>query len=275
MNEQNSNVEEPNGGEWKAPPPPEEIEAVEEEQPQMSEVGTLANIFIEPGNTFKDLRRKPRFIMATVIMALLITAFSVTLQQRLGEERIKRAVMQTLENNSQFASMPAEQKEQQVNLSYTIQKYVSYVTPIFVFLFFLIGGLLYWLGVKAMGGAASFLQSLSVWIYSSFPPTIVAMLANFLILFIKSPDDIDIATSQRGLVKANPTMFFDGKEMPVLATLISTIDVFMIWGLILAAIGLHIVGKISKGSAWGIVLIITLIGITFRVIGAFINGVPS
>jgi hypothetical protein len=77
------------------------------------------------------------------------------------------------------------------------------------------------------------------------------------------------------LIKANPTLFFSGKDMPVLTTLLSTIDVFVIWGLVLAAIGLHKIGKISKGSAWAIVLIVTLFGLTARVLISFFQGVPA
>jgi hypothetical protein len=48
----------------------------------------------------------------------------------------------------------------------------------------------------------------------------------------------------------------------------------MIWGWILAAIGFHKVMKISKGSAWGIVLILALLGITYRIVSAYFSGNP-
>ena len=264
-----------NKNDWEAPPLPEEIEVEAKEEPEMSEVATLANIFFEPGRTFEDLRKKPRFILACVIIAILSTLFAIALNQRLGENRIRRAVMEQAEKNSQFASLPEEQKKQNIDLSMTVQKVVRYALPVFLVILFLIGALLYWLGSKLMGGQMGFLHALSVWVYSSMPPVVVSTVANFLVLFLKSPDEIDIASSSRGLVNANPTLFFDGKEMPVLTTLISTIDLFAIWGLVLAAIGLHKVAKLSKGSAWAIVLVITLIGITLRIIGAFFNGVPS
>ena len=54
-------MEENNVNEWQEPPPPEDLKQIEN-PPQMSEVETLGNIFIEPGRTFEDLRRKPRFL---------------------------------------------------------------------------------------------------------------------------------------------------------------------------------------------------------------------
>ena len=262
--------------EWQAPPLPEEPQLVEEKEvAQMSEIATLGNIFLEPGRTFEDLRRQPRFIFGMLIMVVLITGFAFLFQQRMGEERYRRSFAEMIEKNPQAGQMSPEQKKGQIEMQVTISKYSAFIVPVVMFIVFFVGGLIYWLGGKAMGGTMSYLHGLSVWVYSSFPITVVSILANILVLYLKSPDDIDIATSQRGLVNANPSMFFDGKEMPVLTTLISTIDVFAIWGLILAAIGLRIVGKISSGSAWAIVLILSLVGVTFRVVGALLSGAPS
>jgi len=275
MNEENTDLENEGTEEWQAPPPPEKIEVEPKEESQMSEVATLGNIFFEPGRTFEDLRRKPRFIMAFIIFAVLATSYTFMLNQKLGEDRIRRFSMEQAEKNPQFESLSQEQKEQSIEFGLTINKAVSFGFPILLIFVFLIGTLIYWLGSKAMGGTATFLQSLSVWVYSTFAPGVVSVLANLLVLIFKSPDDIEIATSARGVIQANPSLFIGGKDSPVLTTLISTIDLFAIWGLVLAAIGLAKVGKISKGSAWAIVLILTLIGITFRVLGAFMNGIPS
>ena len=70
MQEENS-IQDQETSEWQAPPPPEKI--TEPEPAQMSEAATLGNIFFEPGSTFEDLRRKPRFIMALLIMIILLS----------------------------------------------------------------------------------------------------------------------------------------------------------------------------------------------------------
>ena len=70
-------MENPESAELQAPPPPPPEPPREEAQ--MSELATLGNIFFEPGRTFEDLRRKPRFLIATVIIALLVTAYQFSL----------------------------------------------------------------------------------------------------------------------------------------------------------------------------------------------------
>lgn len=262
-------MEEPNSAEWQAPPPPEKIDPPE--AAQMSEAATLGNIFLEPGATFEDLRRKPRFLIAGLIIIVAISAFNFLFIQKVGYERLVRA---RIESNSRVQQMPSDQKdkiiEQQSGL---IWKGIGYAAPpIVVLIIFLLGGLIYFLGANAMGGTARLLHGISVWIYSWFPPFVVSILLNLIVLMFKSADDIDIISSQSGLVQANPSMFIDVKAMPALGALLSSIDLFAIWGWVLAAIGLQKVAKISSGAAWAIVLILGLTGVAVKVVVALVFG---
>ena len=246
-----------------------------EEAAQMSEMGTIAGIFFEPGRTFEDLRRKPRFIIGAVIISLLVTAYGFGLYYKVGDEGMRRFTAEQIDRSPQTSGMSKEQKDAAVNMQMTIQNGVRYALPVFVIISLLLGALLYWLGSKAFGGTGGFMHALSVWIYSSIPPTIVGTLASFLVMALKSADEIDIAASQRGLVQANPGILLDGKANPVLTTLVSTLDLFMIWGWVLAAIGLRITNRLSSGSAWAIVIILAVIGVLLRVVGSLFSGNPS
>lgn len=268
MQEENS-INEPNSSEWQAPPPPERIP--EAEPAQMSEPATLGSIFYEPGETFEDLRRKPRFVLAGLIIIIVFSIFNVLFIQKVGFERIIR---DRLESNSRIQQMPEADKQKMIEQqSSPIVKAISYAAvPVVMLIVFLIGGLIYWLASNAMGASIGFSHGLSVWIYSMFPPTIISILANIIVLFLKNVDDIDILTSQNGLIKANPSFLVNAKEMPVLATFLGSLDLFAIWGWILAAIGLQKVAKLSSGSAWAIVIILALIGIALKVVMALVFG---
>jgi hypothetical protein len=271
MNEENSSLEEnPHSieqSEWQASPQ----EMVKAEEPaQMSEVGTLGSIFFEPGKTFEDLRRKPRFLLAGLIIIIATSLFQIALIEKIGFERMIR---ERMESNSRVQQMSTEDKQKLIEQQ--TQPYVKYITygstPLVMLLVILLGGLIYWLGANAMGGDSRFPHGISAWVYSSLPPTVAFVLANLLVLFLKSVDDIDLANSQSGLIQANPSFFIDGKTSPVLAALMATFDFFSIWGWILAAIGLQKLGKISAGAAWAIVLIVALVGVAFRVVMALFS----
>ncbi|MGD9560971.1 MAG: Yip1 family protein [Pyrinomonadaceae bacterium] len=243
--------------------------------PEMSEAASVVNIFFEPGRVFEDLRRKPRFIIGSLVIILLVTAYGFGLYYKVGEAGMRRFVAEQIDKSPQAQAMSAEQKSDAVDMQMMFQGYARYLIPVFVIISLVIGGLLYFAGTKAFGGSGGFMHSLSVWVYASIPPTVLAMLGSFVVMAIKSADEIDIGASQRGLLQANPSVLIDGKAHPIIATIIGTFDVFMIWGWILAAIGLRITNRLSSGSAWAVVIILTVIGLLFRLIGAIFSGNPS
>ncbi|MDM7921720.1 MAG: Yip1 family protein [Pyrinomonadaceae bacterium] len=260
---------------WQAPPPPEHIPETPREVPEMSEAATLGNIFFEPGRTFEDLRKKPRFILAGLISIALFTGFAFALSAKYGDAGMRRAIVEIMDKNPQVASMPADQKAQTVEMQMMFSRIGRYLTPVFMAIMLLIGGLIYWLGAKAFGGTGGFLHGLSVWTYSMFPPLVVGVVASLIILFFKSADEIDLATSQRGLAPSNLGFLFGKDTSPVLVTLVSVVDLFAIWGWVLAVIGLRVTNRLSTGSAAAIVFLLALVGVFFRIVGAFFSGNPT
>ncbi|MEJ7623010.1 MAG: Yip1 family protein [Pyrinomonadaceae bacterium] len=255
--------------EWQAPPPPEKIAPVE--TAQMSEVATLGNIFIEPGNVFEDLRRKPRFLLAAIIMSLLITAYGFGLYYKIGDAGFRTFYNEQIDKTPQGAAVTGEQRNSTIDMYMTIGTVTRYAMPLFVLLIFAIGGLIYWVASKAFGGTGGFLQALSTWLYSSFPPTVVSMIASYIILVFKDADNIDLAASQAGVVHANLGFFIDNKAHPMLNALLGTFDFFMIWGWILAVIGLQKTMRLSAGSAWTLTIILALVSLGFRMLFAAIS----
>lgn len=269
MNEENPQNVESNRVEWQVPQVSQSTNDADT-APQMSEAATLGGIFFEPGKTFEDLRRKPRFILASLLIVLATSVFLIATFEKIGFERIARERMESSPMSGQMS--PADKQK---SIEMQTQPFVKYITygliPLVTLISILIGGLIYWLGANAMGGTMTFLRGISVWVYSSLPPALVSMLANVLVLFLKSADEIDTAATQRGVVQASPAFFIDAKTMPVLHAVLGTFDLFFIWGWILAAIGLSITGKISKGAAWAIVLVVALLNVASRVIGALVS----
>lgn len=260
--------------EWQAPPPPS-IPSTDAEQPtgpQMSVGQTLTGIFFEPSTTFESLRARPRFLVATIISIVAIMAFFTLFYQRIGQEKIIRAAM---ESSPRAADLTPEQREQQIQMqTKPIFKAIGYVAPVIgIAIFFAAGAALYLLGAMLMGGKLNYKQALSVWVYSGVPAILITMVLNVILLFIKSEDSYDIVqASKSGLVQANLSFLVDGKTSPALFSILSSIDVFQFYGLFLAALGLRIMGKLSSGSAWAIVIAIFLIGVVLKVGGSILFG---
>lgn len=241
--------------------------------PEMTTPQTLANIFFEPGRTFDALRARPRFLVATLITALMVITFTLVMFQRVSYDAMIR---EAVENNSRTADLPAEQKERMIEMqTKPLFKTIGYVAPLVVlFVFLAAGGGIYLLGAMLMGKGMSYKQALSVWAYSTFPPSMLLMLANIIMLLVQPPDPAEAAKSRGSLVHANPSIIVNGSEQPVLATLLGAFDLFSFFGLFLAATGLHRVARLSKGAAWAIVIAIWLLGVIIKLAFATFSGSP-
>lgn len=232
---------------------------------------SLVGIFFEPVRTFESFRQRPRFVLAACLIAVVLSFSTALIYQRVGFENILRAQLERSATN-----ITPEQKESIIALqTKPVMRAVGFISPIIsLAIVFAAGGALYLLGVLAMGASIGYRQALSVWIYSSFPPAVLTAFANIVTLFIKSPNDIDVARSARGLVHANLGVFVDASAHPVLSTAVSSIDVFAIYGLALAVFGLHKVARISPAKAAVIAGSIWFIGVVVRIGVSALSNAP-
>lgn len=227
-----------------------------------SALGSLSGIFFEPARTFESFRQQPRFLLAACLIVLALTFSTTLIYQRLGFNNIIRA---QLEHNG--ANITPEQKDSIIEMqTRPAMRAIGVISPIVSLLVVFAGGAaLYLLGVLTVGGSVSYRQALSVWVYSAFPPAILTALGNIAVLFLKSPNDIDLARSSGGLIHANLGILVDAAAHPVLTTAVSTIDLFAIYGLVLAITGLHKVARISPGKATAIAGSLWLVGGFLRI----------
>ncbi len=247
-----------------------------DEAAAMSTPQTLTSIFFEPGRTFESLRVRPRFLVVGLLSILIFMAFYLLYMSRVGYENIINAA---IEMQAQKTEMSEDQKAAARDIQLKpFVKAIRYGSPPIGFaVIFAAGAAIYLLGVMMMGKQISYKQALAVWAYSSFPPLVLAMLANILILFVHPPDPTDAAGVARGLgglVHANPGAFMSAEASPVAVTALSAFDLFAIYGLFLAALGLRKVARLSAGAAWGVVLTIWLLGVISRVAIAMFTHQP-
>lgn len=266
-------MSEQNLPEFQPPPPPPFPHPEQPTGPVLSTPETLTGIFFEPGRVFESFRQRPRFLVAAIIVTALTLVFTISFFQRVGYENVMRSA---LENSPRGDQMSEEDKERALNIYRNPAiRALTYISPIFnMAVYFAAGAGLYLLGVMAMGKSTTYSRALAVWTYATLPPFLLATLANFALLFLKSPEDLDITQLGRGLVHANLSFLVDPKASPILSTLLGAFDVFKFYGLFLGALGLQKVAKLSSGAAWAIVIVMWLIGLVFSIAWAAITGSP-
>lgn len=248
--------------------------AAESDAQVMSTPETLANIFFEPGRTFEALRARPRFLVAAVVTLVAFMAFYVTYIQRIGYNEMVDAEIEVARKADPNANEEQLTAAAQIQKGAIVKQIRLWSPVIGIAIVFAAGAGLYLLGASLMGGSMSYKQSLAVWVYSSLPPLLVATLLNFVLLFIKPPEDAAeiVQGTQRGLVRANFGALVDGTAHPLLATGLGAIDLLAFYSLFLAAVGLQKVGKLKSGSAWTVVLALWAVRIIATLILSAVTG---
>ena len=239
----------------------------------------LTRVFYEPEPVFDNLRHHPRWLSAFLILAFFAALYQISLLQRLGPERFADDRTNRILDGGFFQSEKVTPEDfrrisiAQAKAGATVEKITAPFWTIggtFLVMLFLAG--LYLLGVLAFGGRMNFWQALSVAVYGSLPPVVIATVLNLILLYVQSPDDIvPFRAQQRGLARADLGLLLSPVARPLLYTFASSIGLFSLYGWWLTVTGFKHTGeKISSGSAWAIAFILWLLGTLITMVMALI-----
>ena len=235
------------------------------EEPPLSAGERLTAIFYEPARVFRNLRAYPQWLAPFIVIAVAAIAFQVAFTQRIGAETIATATIEKVIDSGfipadRVPDVRAQALQSAKQVGTRLGGPIWAVVGVYIVMCILTG--LYMLGVLISGARIKFWQAFCVAVYAAMPPILIQNLISFIILFVKSPDEIDPIKGQRGLAHADLSLLFVPAEHPYLYVLGLNIGLFTIYGLWLAATGLHNAGeKVSKGTGWFIALALWVLGL--------------
>jgi Yip1 domain len=245
-----------------APVPPVAIPSPAPEQAPLSEVARIVNTFIAPTKTFTDLRRNAAWWAPFLLMVAVSTVFVYTAGQKIGFRKIMENQMQAQpKQQARLEQLPPDQREEQMQKGAKVTQVISYTFPLITLIIWLIIASALFATFKFAAGAdVSFKVSLAIVIYAALPLMLKSLLAMLSVVAGMSPDSF----SFQNPIASNPGYFMNPADNIFLYSVASGIDIFMIWTLVLTAIGFICVSKVKHGTAYGIVfgwwLVFTLIG---------------
>lgn len=216
-------------------------------QTEIGLVSRMIRIFYAPGETFESLARKrstadwlvPAILSVVVVTTAAVLVLPVTTEfnQEVMQQRMK--------------GMSAEEREvvEQYQTQDIMQASTLIVTPIILFIFLFLFAAFYLLMGKLLGGLLSYGQVLAIVAYGGLITILQEVVKTLLILTKKTP------MVQMGLglfLSEEALQNFSGR-------LLSTIDPFVIWSIVITGLGLSIIGQLDRSKAYAGVGVITLI----------------
>lgn len=230
--------------------PPSSTAVISEPAP-LSEGSRIIDTFIAPSKTFTDLKRSAAWWGPFLLMIVVSALFSYTVGQRIGFRQAAENVMQTRTKQwDRIQQMPPDQMERTMNFAAKQTMITSYGFPLVnLILLLIIAGVLLATFKVLANAAISYKAALAIVVYASLPGVLKYLLATLTLYLGVAADGFNIQNP----IATNLGAFFNALENPVLYTAASMVDVFMLWTLALTAIGFTCVGKIKRGTAFGVV----------------------
>jgi hypothetical protein len=215
-----------------------------------SEAGPLALLWgalLSPESTFRSLARKPRFVVAMVVLVVLAVAFSVVLTPRMDMEKIFRDAME--ERDQQISE---EQLEQQVAIAKSFGWVGTASQVVLQPGIYLLLAAIFLALYRMLGSEIDFQRSLAVTVHGFLPYALATLLAIPVVL---TREEVTMEEVQSGsfLHSSLAALAPEDAGKPLLS-LLGSIDLFSIWTVALLAFGFRMVGRLSNGAAWGVVL---------------------
>jgi hypothetical protein len=260
---------------YPTPPPPSGAPAPapitsEPQGPGLSEPARLVNTFIAPSKTFVDLRQNSRWWAAWLVGAIIAILFGVVAGQKADLMHLARQqVDQSKFAQRQFEQLSPEQQEQNLRIRATATKIIFYVAPIFSLIGALIvGAILMAIFSFGFGAEVPFMRAMAIVMYSFLPRAIYALLLSVSLWFSSDPSSIDLLGNP---MPTNPGFFMDPQGNKFIYSLMSNLDLFAIWCVVLLGLGFATAStnrKLKPGTAIGTMLaiyfVLILIGAGFK-----------
>lgn len=223
--------------------------------PPMSEGARLLNTFIAPSKTFTDLRYHTKW-WSWITPWIPISIFALVLNFAIGKqvtfEQVTKNSIEHSKRADQFDRLPADQQAKQVQAIATFTKVVSYGIPAIILFLALIATVALWATFK-IGAAAdtTFGQAYAIVMYGWLPGIIGGILGAVSLFAGVNPEGFDINNP----VGTNLAYYLDPETTgKFVRSMASSLDVLIIWSLILIGIGFACTSKVKRSNAIAIVV---------------------
>jgi Yip1 domain len=220
-------------------------------------VGSFGRVFgalFNPKATFESIAQRPSWVLPLLLLFVLSVAIVAIFGQRVGwGPFIERQIASNSRAQKQMEQLPPERREQIIGQQTKFAPVFGYVGVVVA----TFGGAVVVAAVflaafnLVSGTKIGFSTSLGI-VAHSWMPYLISGLLGILILFIKDPSTIDL----EHLVASNPGALLADNSPKWLVTLLTSLDVFTFWVLVLQGVGYSATNpkKIPFGKAFGTVL---------------------
>jgi hypothetical protein len=235
------------------------------EAQKLSAMQRILNVFFAPSKTFTDLNRDASWWPAWLLISVFALTFIFAIQKQVGFEQVARnEIAASPKATERMERLAPDVRESQIAVQGKVTKFFTFGIPVLVIVYAaVIAGVLMATFNFGLGAEVKFSTALAIIFFAWVPGIIRSVLAAVSLFAGADPEGFNI----RDPAATNIGFFISRVDHPVLQSMLSWIDIFAIWYVILIGIGFACVSKVKRGTAISVVagwyIAVAVIGTAF------------
>jgi len=227
----------------------------------LTEVERVVDTVVAPSRTFNDIRHNSSWWVPWLLMSIFGLAMVFVIDKKLGMETVTENQMRlSPKQMEQLDQLPPDQKAARMRMAAKVTSYFAYGSPALTIIFVgVIAGVLMATFNFGFGAEVKFNQAMAISMYA-FLPTIIKSLIAIAVVAAGGAEGFTfqnpVASNLGGLVDPTSAHF--------LYSILTSIDAFNIWILVLTGIGYSCVTRVKRGTCMAVVFgwwaVVSLVG---------------
>jgi Yip1 domain len=215
-------------------------------------IGRMSGVLISPRPTYENIVARPSWFAPLAVLCVLSIAIIAVFSQRVGWRGF---LERQFEKNPRTANMPPDQRELALDRAVKVAPPFTYAAvAIGTFLYPVIAAAVLLGAFNLLAGARLNFETVMGIVSYSWMPFFIAGVLAMILLFLKSPDSIDL----EHLVASNPGAFISDDSPKWMMTLLTSLDIFTFWVLILQGIGFSAANPKKVSFAKGLTIVVAV-----------------
>lgn len=222
-------------------------------QEPLTQMQRVTNMFAAPSKTFADIRRNRSWWLPFLAITLFGYLFAATALIKVGPAGL---AVGSIKNNpaqaERLQNASPEDRARMINYTAIGMKVSLSALPVLTLLFAAVAAMLLWVGFNfILGGTGTFAGMFAV-VNFAFIPGILRSILTAAVLLFGDTENFNLNDP----VGTNPGFYMGADASHFLKSLLSSLDVFSIWTLVLMAMGGAIVSRVKVKSGMLMVFVV-------------------
>jgi uncharacterized membrane protein YfhO len=203
--------------------------------------GRLAGVLLSPVKTFESISARPTWVVALIVLMVVSLIFTLAAIPKID---MAAAIQKQMERQDRQIS--AEQMERITQMAEKM-KWISPITGLMTqaAVYFLLA-LIFWVLFRLIGDEFSYMHSVAVTTHAFIPQLLSAVLT---LPIVFKATALDPEKLRSGLLASNLGFLAGQGTSPFLRSVLSSLDIFSLWTVMLLVVGYSIVAKMRRSTA--------------------------